>query len=301
LRRRAKIRDGLLARKLPGPIVVSILRALKVFTSMLVRMLPSSMPRVRQLGFVACAGFSLVLFAETLNAQVNVEPLRAQLKERGQAVNVRVSVAGQQGNTNGVQLSGGLFYGVSGQRNLFYVQVSGDFGHTNGATQVAKAFAHARYNRRFYSWLVGEVFAQWESDRFRRVQSRELFGTGPRFEVARTQTVEVVYGASYMLELTERTDFIEVAERRRTQHRFNNYGTLMYHVNDQVTLAETFYYQPRFDVPSDYWLLSIFGATFQVTPTLSSGLHLSIRHESNAPPPLEKTDSEIKSSLSLTF
>lgn len=246
---------------------------------------------------VVVAAFAV---AAPVSAQVNVEPLRSQLKE-GQAINVRVSVAGQQGNTNGVQLSSGVFYGLSGQRNLFYVQVSGDFGHTNGETQVARAFAHARYNRRVYAWLSGEVFGQWESDRFRRVQSRELFGLGPRFEIAQNEAVKVVYGASYMLELTERTDVVSASQRSRTQHRYNNYGTLLYHVSKQITLAETFYYQPRFDRLSDYWLLSVFSATFEVTPMLSSGLHLTVRHESNAPAPIKKTDSEIKSSLSLRF
>jgi hypothetical protein len=239
--------------------------------------------------------------AAKATAQVNVEPLRAQLKERGQAFNVRVSVAGQQGNTNGVQLSSGAFYGVSGERNLFYVQVSGDYGHTNRATQVAKAFAHARYNRRIYSWLLGEVFAQWESDRFRRVRSRELFGTGPRFEIAHTDDFDVVYGASYMLEVTRRSDFIEPAKRHSTYQRFNNFGTLLYRVHGQVTLAETFYYQPRFVDPRDYWLLSVSSATFQVTPMLSSAFNVTVRHESNAPAPIKKTDVELVSSLSLTF
>lgn len=261
---------------------------------------PFEPTRRRALHVGRCVVF-LCVFSRGAPGQVNVEPLRGQLKTRGQAVNVRLSVAGQQGNTNGVQLSSGVFYGLSGQRNLFYTQVSGDFAHTNGATQVAKAFAHARYNRRFLPWLLGEVFAQWESDRFRRVQSRELFGTGPRFEIVRSAALEVVYGASYMLEVTERTDFIERSKRQRTEHRLNNYGTLVCHATGQITLAETFYYQPRFAQPTDYWLLSVLSATFEVTPMLSSSLHLTVRHESNAPQPIKKTDSEIKSSLSLTF
>jgi Protein of unknown function, DUF481 len=246
-------------------------------------------------------GFTAYAACASAFAQVNVEPLRSQLKERGQAINVRMSVAGQQGNTNGVQLSSGAFYGLSSEQNLFYLQVSGDYGHTNRVTQVAKAFAHGRYNRRLYSWLLGEVFAQWESDRFRRVQSRELFGTGPRFEITRHEDFDVVYGASYMLEVTKRTDFIEASQRHTTYQRLNNYGTFMYRIHDQVTLAETFYYQPRFADPTDYWLLSVFSATFQVTPVLSSGLNFTIRHESNAPTPIKKTDAEVISSLNLTF
>jgi hypothetical protein len=234
-------------------------------------------------------------------AQVNVEPLRGQLKDQGQAINVRVSVAGQQGNSNGIQLSSGVFYGLSGERNLFYAQVSGDYGHTNRETQIAKAFVHARYNRRIYSWLLAEVFAQWESDRFRRVQSRELFGTGPRFEISKGDSFELVYGASYMLEVTRRTAAIEDVERNQTRHRFNNYGSFLFRVHEEVTLAETFYYQPRFDALDDYWLLSVFSATFSVTPLLSSGLHLTVRHESNTPEPIKNTDIEVKSSLSLAF
>lgn len=244
---------------------------------------------------------SALLAPRVAPAQVNVEPLRNQLKDRGQAFNLRLSVAGQQGNTNGVQISSGAFYGLSGERNLFYVQVSGEYGHTNAATQVAKAFAHARYNRRYYSWLLGEVFAQWESDRFRRVRSRELFGTGPRFEIAHTENFDLVYGSSYLLEITRRTDFIEASERQTTYQRLNNYGTLVYRIHDQITLAETFYYQPRIVDPRNYWLLSISSATFQVTPLLSSGFHLTVRHESNAPAPVKPTDLEVVSSINLTF
>lgn len=214
---------------------------------------------------------------------------------------MRVSVAGQQGNTNGVQLSSGIFYGASGERDLFYTQLSGEYGHTNRATQVAKAFVHARYNRRIYSWLLGDVFAQWESDRFRRVRSRELFGAGPRFEITGDEDYALVYGASYMLEVTQRTDFVEASKRNATYHRFNNFGTFIYRVHEQVTLAETMYYQPRFDQPSDYWLLSVFSATFRVTPVLSSGLNFTLRHESNAPAPIKATDAEVISSLNLTF
>jgi hypothetical protein len=250
---------------------------------------------------VLCAVLAGALLSFPAAAQVNVEPLRDQLKDRGQALNLRLSVAGQQGNTNGVQLSSGAFYGVSGERNLFYVQVSGDYGHTNRATQVAKAFAHGRYNRRVYSWLLGELFAQWESDRFRRVRSRELFGAGPRFEIVETEDLKLVYGASYMVEVTRRTDFIEPSKRHTTYQRFNNFGTLLYRLHGQVTLAETFYYQPRFTDPRDYWLLSVFSATFHVTPMLASGFNVTIRHESNAPPPIKKTDLEVVSSLSLTF
>lgn len=257
--------------------------------------------RLRQSLLLASLIVSTTFLVPPVHAQVNVEPLRSQLKESGQAFNARVSVAGQQGNSNGVQLSSGLFYGLSGERNLFYTQVSGDFAHTNGATQVAKAFVHARYNRRFNSWLLGELFAQWESDRFRRVRSRELFGTGPRFQIARTEAIDIVYGASYMLELTNRTDFVEASKRQATYHRLNNYGTLVYRVSKPITLAETFYYQPRITDPRDYWLLSTFSATFEVTEVISSGLHFTIRHESNAPEPIKKTDSEIKSSLSVSF
>jgi hypothetical protein len=130
---------------------------------------------------------------------------------------------------------------------------------------------------------------------------RALAGTGPRFILWDAEVGSVAYGASYMLESTKRDDSVDVAFRSRLDHRFNNYSSLNLVPHPSITLSETVYYQPRFDDFGDYWLLSVFSAQFRVTELLSTNLDFTVRHESIVPPNVDETDTELLSSLALTF
>src|SRR5690606_40406865 len=68
-----------------------------------------------------------------------------------------------------------------------------------------------------------------------------------------------------------------------------------------VELSETVYFQPRFDRFSDYFLLSIFGAKFSVTSTLSTGIDLIFRRENVVPAGVKQDDVQLMNSISLTF
>ena len=197
--------------------------------------------------------------------------------------------------------SGGALLGLSSEQQLAYLSASADYARSNQETTVAKAFAHLRYTRQLASPWFGEVFVQWEHDQFRRINTRELFGLGPRVELFDGDVFSFAGGTAYMLEQTSRRDADASTVTSEWKHRSSSYATLNYRPHNHVALSETLYYQPRFDDPSDYVLLSVFGAHFTVTPALSSGVDLRVRTESAAPEGVETTDLEVLSSLSLTF
>lgn len=234
-------------------------------------------------------------------AQVNVEPIRQRLKATGRTVHIRSSVAGYQGNTNGLVFSGGTLLGLSSDLHLAYLNASVDYARSNEQTTVAKAFAHLRYTRRFTPTWLGEAFVQWEHDRFRRINTRELFGLGPRVELFDGEVFSLAGGTAYMLEQTSRRDEDASTAASEWKHRSSTYATLTYRPHNHIALSETFYYQVSFADVKDYVLLSIFGAHFTVTPVLSSGVDVRVRTESAAPPGVEPTDLEVLSSLNLTF
>ncbi len=260
-------------------------------------------------GPAARAGLPLALLmiltalclSNSTRAQVNVEPVRNRLNGTGRTLDVKANLTGKTGNTEQLAFGAAALLGLRDERNLFYISSTADYSRLNHETNVASAFAHARYNRKFLEWLWGELFAQMESDRFRRVALRTLLGAGPRFILTETPELAVYYGASYMLEVTERTTAVTADRREQIAHRFNNYATLNVHPHPRIGLSETVYYQPRFDRWSDYWLLSVFSARFEVTQTLSTQIDFTAHRESSVPPGVKRTDTTVVSSLAFTW
>ncbi len=239
------------------------------------------------------------LYVPSLAAQVNVEPLRAKLKDGGATYHFRGALSMHQGNTNASAASAGALTGWSTGPYLGYLNATVDYAESNYEANVTKVFAHARFDRRLVRALHGEVFVQFEHDPFRELDTRELFGSGPRLEFDWEQW-RLHGGMSYMLELTKRRVGAAAGEYV-ARHRLNNYATVNYTPHPNVELSETVYFQPRFDRVSDYFLLSIFGAKFSVTSTLSTGIDLIYRRENVVPAGVEQDDVQMMNSISLTF
>lgn len=237
----------------------------------------------------------------TARAQVNVEPLRRQVKKQGFSGSVQSSIDGSTGNTEGITAGGGLLVGVGGGPHLVFLNATGDYSRINGTVLVDKSFAHLRYNYELLDWLWAEVFTQIENDRFRRIQDRELLGTGPRFGLLQGEEVSVYYGTAYMLERTRLNAEIAGSSRSTIAHRWSNYVALTYQVGNRVQLTNSTYYQPRFDDFSDYHLLSVTGLDFKVTQVLHTQVSSSVRYESRVPQGVKTTDVDVKNSIALKF
>ncbi len=252
-------------------------------------------------------GLALVLLSLLCSgiarAQVNVEVLRKDLKESGFGAKFDGSLLTNLGNTQGSTLGTSALIGFATGRHLMYLNASGNYAHLSQETQVSNAFAHARYNLRLNSWLLGELFAQIESDRFRRIALRELAGIGPRFELLDTDALGVYYGCAYMLEHTRlRRGTPAVEGRPDLVHRFSNYASLAASLDgERVVLSETIYYQPRFDEVDDYKILSVSEFDFQVSGPLTAGINATLRYERPTPTDVKHFDFALKNTLGLQF
>ncbi len=229
-------------------------------------------------------------------AQVDVEPLRRQLKDDGAALRLNASFAGYLGNTDALVVGGSSLTGGRFDRHFGYLSANGDFAQFDSEVTVARYFVHLRYNLELASFLWGEAFAQIESDRFRKIRARELVGIGPRFALARSQSFDVHAGTSYMPEWTQFDDGSE-----RFAHRWSNYLALTWSPDERVTGSHTTYFQPRIDDFGDFKLLSVSSLGFEITPLLESKVSLSVRHESRPLAGVERTDLEVKNSLGVVL
>lgn len=147
-----------------------------------------------------------------------------------------------------------------------------------------------------------EVFAQVEHDRFRRLTFRKLLGTGPRFALMQGEPLAAYLGTAYMLE-SETLDVQAGSgdDSAPLAHRSSSYLSLLAQPDDRVTLVSTTYFQPRFDEPSDYRVLSVTAAKFAISKLLTAGLTFTLRYDSEPPTGVQRTDAELNNTLGLVF
>lgn len=249
----------------------------------------------------ALSCFFLLSLVARAYAQVNVEPLRQQVTERKFGARIDASITSYAGNTQGVIFGSSALFGGRTERNFGYLDVSGDYSKLGGVVSVAKWFAHLRHNFELGPGSWWEEYSQIESDRFRRVQLRELFGVGPRFRVVHTKPFELFLGTSYMLEHTELDSGDSDPRGQGTFERWSNYVALTYKPDARIMVSSVNYVQPRIDEFSDYKVLSVSSAAFTITNHLQSHIDATARYESITPSDVRHADLEFKSSLEVIF
>ena len=234
---------------------------------------------------------------------VNVEGLRKSLTQPGVHGKLGGSITSYNGNTTGTELGGAALIGYRHERHLVYLNTSANYSNMGGDVRVANAFLHFRYNYVFTELVAGELFAQSESDRFRRLRLRSLFGIGPRFTIVQGETVSLFYGLSYMFEHTTLGDSIaDHPVRPNDVHRANNYAALLIVLDPgRAQLANTIYFQPRIDDLRDMRLLDVLSLEVSIVGQISASLQGTLRYESPVPQPLKSADLMVKNMLGLTF
>jgi hypothetical protein len=242
---------------------------------------------------------TLMMAPATARSQVNVEPFRFQLKDRGFGARLAASAASYAGNTHGVALSGAAFGGFRSSAHLGYLATSGSYTALGGTVSIANWFAHLRHDYELQERVSWEEFAQLESDRFRRITWRELLGTGPRFRIVDVEWLQLFLGAAYMYEYTTLSG---AADRGKGGvHRSSNYAALTLRADPKISFSSVTYFQPRLDQPSDFLVLSNHDADFEITGRLHSKLSAKFRYDPLPPPGVEPADLELSSGLELRF
>lgn len=243
-----------------------------------------------------------LLSARGASAQVNTEPLRKKLKAKGWSVTLQGSLDGRAGNTKGLDAAAAGGVGFATGPHLGFLFGNAELARYNDTTSINNSFLHARYNYEILPWLWGEVFGQLQSDEFQRILLRDLVGAGPRFGLYQSKELDVYVGTGYMLE-HDAINIVPGSPDRADywQHRWNNYASVSYRLDTRVTLAETFYLQPRFDDFTDVRMLDEAALVFKITPVLSAAITGTFHFDSTPPTGVLTTDLDIKNALALTF
>lgn len=227
----------------------------------------------------------------TVRGQVNVEAVREDADRQGFSGRVEASVTGSTGNTEGIVAGGSGRIQLRSGPHLGFVYGSGSYTRLNQTTSIARALTHTRYNYEIEAWLWGEAFGQLENDAFRRLTNRELLGVGPRFRLLDTDEFDVFYGSSYMAEW-ENLNLVDTDTRDSLtlSHRWSNYVTLSLSLAEGLDAGSTTYVQPRFDRFSDHRVLNETFLEAGITDVVSVKVSTRMRHDSDPPQDVKRTD-----------
>jgi hypothetical protein len=246
--------------------------------------------------------FASLALSTPAGAQVNTEPFRKRIKSKGYSFFLQGTFDGHTGNTRGATADGLVGTGFSGGRHLAFAFASIDYSKLNEVVGVDKSFAHVRYDYEVTRALSWEAFVQAQSDVFQLIKIRDLIGTGPRFTLYDDGRFSLYLGVGAMWE----HDVYEVAlggpdARLQSATRANLYLAAHATLTNGIDVVTTTYAQPRSTDPSDIRVLSESGFVFKISTWLSTAISFVGHYDSNPPPGVLPTDTELKNAITLTL
>lgn len=246
---------------------------------------------------------AIIVTAKSATAQVNAETLRHDvLHRKSRFAAIGGGLTGRAGNVRSLNAAGSFFAGYGKGRHLIFGKLQGEYGEFAGTSTVSKSFGHARYNYRIIPWLFGELFAQGQNDKFQRLQIRELYGIGPRFQLVKAKDVELFFGTSYMFEHEELAAKVGSPDRDSSVlSRMNNYVSFNVDIDSKSQFTSALYVQPAFYDFDDFRALSESTVSVEFASRLVLRLLVSVHHDNRPPSDIRPFDVEVKNTIEVTF
>jgi len=241
------------------------------------------------------------LWCSTAHAQINTEVLRKRIKDRGFTFILEGTFDGHAGNTSGLSADGLIGGGFSAGNHRLFAFASADYTRLNGTVGVDKSFAHVRYDYALSPFVWWEVFAQAQSDQLQALQIRNLLGTGPRFGLYQDKWLGFFLGAACMLERDAYDEPVGPDLAVPVYARASTYFAITTTLSDGIQAVTTTYLQPRIGLARDIRVESESGFVFKVSKALSTSITLTAHYNSNPPPGVLPTDTELKNVLTLAL
>jgi putative salt-induced outer membrane protein YdiY len=226
------------------------------------------------------------------HAIVNIESLRVGEPPQGYSGSVNLSVDGQSGNTEklGADAGGRLEWHGGVITNFAIFRYA--YAETSGVQDTNNLLFHARHIHQVTAVTAYEGFIQAERDRFTRLSFRGLIGGGLRFTLLNQPDIKSLHvgvGGFYSRETLENRPGVTDGGSRNIW-RVNTYINYLHHLNQQVTVLSTTYWQPAVDDFGDFRLLEQAALSVKMTDALSLNLSLDLAHDSKPPQQVKKTD-----------
>ncbi len=243
--------------------------------------------------------FLLILLTNSIFSIVNTESIRSKSQKKG--INHTFTFSGEinSGNNN--------YYSIKPQYRLDYLPkntssyrlllvANMDFKKKDKNIVKDNRFVHFRYIRNLAKDKDLDYFIQSQSDFFKNLLHRELYGISYRKNMISKNKLSLWLGLGLMYEIEELKN-----NGTDNDFRFTNNLSINYILSDTVTISSFSYYQPNLDDFSDYRLLSSVDISSNLTKTLILSVNINFDFDTEPGESIEKFDTKIKQSVSYLF
>lgn len=256
----------------------------------------------------------LALLMASVVGQVNAEALKAAPWKAGVSLGADGSLALGRGNVVFLDAGGTLRgqwqtlhapddSGNSWVKQRVFAVANARYSETARGPFVNQTFLHARWTAMWSPRIGSDVFAQYQTNLFFRMQARAVGGPGVRVEAIRTTSVALWAGSAVMFEydrLSAREGSPEPLETFDV--RWSSYLTFRLSLFDAHLLVQnTTYMQPRFDAFTDSRFLNETEVMAKVIDALMLGVTVSVLHDTQPPEGVVPTDLRVFTVLRLSF
>lgn len=240
----------------------------------------------------------LALLPALASAQVNTEALRDADDWRGVRGQLGATFGFASGNSDFLEVGADARVDVHLDRERAFVVGAVRYSEADGERFVDRSFAHARLSHRLAGPLWAEGFAQIEQNAQQLLEWRVLTGGGLRLAVLERPAAGLAFGLTPMFEYENLS--AEAMEEPTRLVRASSYVAGRVRVNDRTSVAATVYAQPRPLTPSDTRLLGSLTAQVQATRWVALRVQANVRHDTEPPDGVERTDVLLENGLVLT-
>lgn len=177
-------------------------------------------------------------------------------------------------------------------RQRVFAVVNGRYSGTARGPIVNQTFAHARWTAMWLRRVGTDVFAQYQTNLFLRMQARAVGGPGVRVEAVRAGPFALWAGSAVMFEYDRLSPLEGDASPLETfDVRCSSYLTARLSLfDDRLLLQNTTYAQPRFDAFADARFLNETEVMAKLVDPLMLGVTVSVLHDTQPPAGVVPTD-----------
>ncbi len=256
----------------------------------------------------------LTVVVLSMLGQVNAEVLKVAPWKPGVSLGADASFALGRGNVVFLEAGGTVRVqwqtvheadgdGESWVKQRVFAVANARYSETGRGAFVNQTFAHARWTALWHPRVGSDVFIQYQTNQFLRMQARAVGGPGVRVEVLRTKALAIWAGSTAMFEYDRLSPLQDSAEALETiDVRWSNSLTLRLSLFDARLLVQnTTYAQPRFDTFADARFLNETEVMAKVVDALMLGVTVSVLHDTRPAFGVVPTDLRVFSTLRLSF
>lgn len=245
--------------------------------------------------------FVFSFFADKAHAQiVNMQNALSGNISDGPGMTMELRQEKKSGNSDAERLAGQGNFTFKRPEDIWLLVLRREYSVEEGQSSSDNHFYHLRYRYKLDDNWGLEAYAQQDADRFRRSQSREVYGAGPRFQTVLMDRLQLAVSAAYMHESEQFNDTAgQLSEPDRITKRISNVLFLSYELEEWGTLANVVYYQPEIGRIANHRTLNELSLSLKINKYLSYKFTHSYAYNHRPAPSVEKNDKSFLQSLVL--